>query len=386
MKVLVCNVGSTSLKYKLLDSESNYAVLFRGGAERIGSDKASFYFFENGKRKDHPLNPTRYRDAIQEMLCQLNHTPIDCVAFKVVHAKGITGVQELNDRILDAMGSFIDVAPAHNPPYMDAIRLFKEIMPSTPLIGSFETGFHAGIPDKAALYSIPYEISKEYEIRRYGFHGASHEYLTEYAENKLKNINCKLITCHLGGSGSICAVDHGKSIDTSFGLSLQCGIMQNNRVGDLDPYVIFHLMEKGYSKEKLKDIFEKKSGLLGVSGISNDVRDLQEAAENGNERAKLALEMYAYGIRKYIGSYLAVLNGCDAIVFGGGIGEKSSLIRKLTLENMDNLSVEIDLDKNERARPGDDISKKGSKTRIYIAETDEELIVAKKVVSYLSSL
>ena len=385
MNILVCNVGSTSLKYKLMTSEEDFRIIRRGGAERIGTELASFYTLEEESRENYELFPNTYRNAILTMLDKINPASVDCVAFKVVHAKGITGVRELSVEVLQAMEDFTDVAPAHNPPYLEAIHLFRDLMPDTALIGSFETGFHSSIPEKAALYGIPYEISKKYDIKRYGFHGASHEYMTDYAIKRLNNPDAKLITCHLGGSGSICAVEKGKSVDTSFGLSLQCGLLQNNRIGDIDPYVIFHLMHHGYTEEGIKEIFEKKSGLLGISGISNDVRDLQEAAAAGNRRAQLALECYAYGIRKYIGSYLAVLNGCDAIVFGGGIGERSAVVRKLALENMNNLSIELDEKKNESAKSGEDISKEGSKTGIFVVETDEERIVVQKAHQYLIS-
>ncbi len=385
MKILVCNVGSTSLKYKLMDSEESYRIAARGGAERIGTDKAVFYYYENGEKVFEDLNPSAYKNAIERMNEKILPLQLDCVAFKVVHAQGITGVQALSDTVLDAMKAFNDVAPAHNPPYLEAISLFRDLLPGIPLIGSFETGFHATIPEKAALYSIPYDISQKYSIRKYGFHGASHEYMANFAEKCLKNANSKIISCHLGGSGSICAIQNGKSIDTSFGISLQCGIPQNNRAGDIDPYIIFHLLNKGYSVEQLDKMLQKESGLLGISGISNDLRDLQDAAEKGNQRAQLAIDIYCYSIRKYIGSYLAVLNGCDAIVFGGGIGEKSSLIRKMVLSDMENLSIELDETKNINAKPGDEISKEGSKTRIFIVETDEERIVAEKAAAYLLS-
>ena len=387
MRILVCNVGSTSLKYQLFDMDAGEAVIASGGAERVGSEKSEFYVRENGKKTAYLCRMPTHREAIQEMLCCLLEHPVDCVGFKVVHAKGVTGTQLLTDRVLSAMEDFNSVAPAHNPPYLAAIRLFRELMPGIPLIGAFETAFHANMPPEAKLYSIPTEISERYAIRRYGFHGASHEYMTHFAAEKLGTDRFRLISCHLGGSGSLCAVRDGLSVDTSMGLSLQCGVMQNNRIADIDPYIIFYLAEEcGLTLPEIKTVLQTKSGLLGMSGVSNDLRDVQEAAEQGNERAAIAVRTYCYLIRKYIGSYLAVLGGADAITFGGGIGRNSAFVREQTLSGLEFAGICLDREKNAAACGGSDISADGSPVRVFVVDTNEEIVVARKAAALLKEL
>ena len=395
MNILICNVGSTSLKYQLFAMDQGEAVLASGGAERVGAVKSLFY------HKDHTTgHALRYdavfpshSEAISEMLSKLigscisSTEEISCVGFKVVHAKGVTGVQYLTEDVLQAMADFNSVAPAHNPPYIAAIRQFKELMPNIPLIGSFETAFHASIPPEAHLYPIPLELSKKHAIRRYGFHGASLEYLSTWTSNTMNRNDLKLVCCHLGGSGSLCAVKNGISIDTTMGMSLQCGVLQNNRIGDMDPYVIFYLAEEcGMTLAEIITMLQTKSGLYGLSGgISNDLRDIQQAADEGNEDCKNAVKAYSYGIKKYIGAYTAAMGGVDAVVFGGGIGRNSADVRSQALEDLDCLGIILDEDKNRTAKGGDDISKDGSPVRIYVVDTNEEIIVARKAQSLLES-
>ena len=244
MKILICNVGSTSLKYQLFDLDCGENVLASGGVERVGAPVGRFYAKNRLTGEEHSeeaVFPT-HREAIERMLRALldsvlpELSALDCVGFKVVHARGVTGVQYLTEDVLEKMAAFNAVAPAHNPPYIAAIRQFRSLLPDTPLIGAFETAFHADMPPEAALYSIPIELSRKYDVRRYGFHGASHEYLSQWAADAMDRTDLRLVTCHLGGSGSLCAVKNGKSIDTTMGLSLQCGVMHNNRCGDIDPY------------------------------------------------------------------------------------------------------------------------------------------------------
>ena len=393
MKILICNVGSTSLKYQLFDMDAGEKVLCAGGAERVGAAKSLFYHKNNltgDAVHQEAVFPT-HREAICAMLeqilcgCLESLLEISCVGFKVVHAKGVTGVQYLTEDVLRAMADFNSVAPAHNPPYIAAIRQFKTLMPDTPMIGSFETAFHANMPPEAYLYPIPLELSKEHAIRRYGFHGASLEYLSTFAAKEMGREDLKLVCCHLGGSGSLCAVKDGVSIDTTMGMGLQCGVLQNNRAGDMDPYIIFHLVEEcGMTLDEVKTMLQTKSGLYGLSGgVSNDLRDIQEAADNGNEDCQNAIKAYAYGIKKYIGAYAAAMGGVDAIVFGGGIGRKSDRVRALSLENLDFLGVELDANKNANANGGDDISSTGSKVRIYVVDTNEEIVVARKAKALL---
>lgn len=396
MKILICNVGSTSLKYQLFQMDDNEKVLASGGAERVGTEK-SLYYHKNHLTgdtvKDDAVFPT-HGEAIASMLehlmngCIQSMEDISCVGFKVVHAKGVTGVQYLTEDVLQAMADFNSVAPAHNPPYIAAIRQFRAIMPNTPLIGAFETAFHAQMPAEAYLYPIPLELSKQHAIRRYGFHGASLEYLSTWTAQKMGRNDLKLVCCHLGGSGSLCAVKDGVSIDTTMGMGLQCGVLQNNRIGDMDPYIIFHLVEEcGMSLSEVKTMLQTKSGLYGLSGgVSNDLRDIQEAADAGNEDCRNAVKAYAYGIKKYIGAYTAAMGGVDAIVFGGGIGRNSASVREMALDGLECLGIKLDLQRNLAAVGGSDISAEDSSVRIYVVDTNEEIIVARKAQALLNQI
>lgn len=394
MKILICNVGSTSLKYKLFDMDGSgksfpaeEKVLAYGKAERVGTAK-SVFAHKGESIRELPL--PSHREAIQEMIsCLLSDavsslSEIACVGFKVVHAKGITGVQYLTEDVLSAMEAFNSVAPAHNPPYIAAIRQFKALMPETPLIGSFETGFHASMKPEAYLYSIPAELNEKYELRRYGFHGASHEYVTGFVSSRMGTDNIKLISCHLGGSGSLAAVKNGKCVDTSLGLSLQCGVMHNNRIGDIDPYVLVYMMrDLGMSLDEVCNTLEKKSGFLGMSGVSGDLRDVEIAAEKGNVRAENAIKSYAYSIKKYIGAYAASMEGLDAIAFAGGIGENSPNVRRLALSGMEWLGIKLDEERNKSSKPDSLISAEDSRVKVYITATNEEIIVARKAAALL---
>lgn len=393
MKILICNVGSTSLKYKLFDLPAE-TVLASGGAERVGREQSSFYA-KNAQThqsvREDAVFPT-HREAIERMLRELVGTvlasldELSCVGFKVVHARGISGVQYLTGDVLAKMEAFNAVAPAHNPPYLSAIRQFRDLLPNTPLIGAFETAFHQTMPPEAYLYSIPAELTEQYDIRRYGFHGNSHEYLSAWAADAMGRSDLKIVTCHLGGSGSLCAVKNGQSVDTSMGISLQCGVMHNNRCGDIDPYIIFYLAEEaGMTLSEIKQMLQTKSGFLGMSGISGDLRDVEAAAEAGNERAENAILSYAYSIKKYIGAYAAAMGGLDAIVFGGGIGTNSPTVRALSLAGLDFLGVKLDGEKNRHAVPGMDISLGSSSVRVFVVETDEEIMVARKAASLLNA-
>lgn len=394
MNILICNVGSTSLKYQLFDMDTGEKVLAAGGAERVGAVKSSFYHTNKltGETfRTDAVFPT-HGEAITAMLdallngCIGSVDDISCVGFKVVHAKGVTGVQYLTEDVLQAMADFNSVAPAHNPPYIAAIRQFQKLMPGTPLIGSFETAFHANMPAEAYLYPIPLELSKKHAIRRYGFHGASLEYLSTWTAEAMGRQDLKLVCCHLGGSGSLCAVKNGVSIDTTMGMSLQCGVLQNNRIGDMDPYIIFYLAEEcGMSLSEIKTMLQTKSGLFGVSGgVSNDLRDIQEAADAGNTDCANAVRAYAYGIKKYIGAYIAAMGGIDAIVFGGGIGRNSASVRSMALADLECFGIILDETKNANAKGGDDISAVDSRVRIFVVDTNEEIVVARKAQQLLN--
>ena len=393
MKILVCNVGSTSLKYRLFDLGAQEKTLSEGKMERVGTQSGAWTHQDAGGAVEKQTLPLPdYATGIRLMQAALLRQALgameelDCVAFKVVHAKDVTGVQLLDERVLGAMAAFNTVAPSHNPPYIAAIRQFQEALPNTPLVGSFETGFHAGMPPEAYLYSIPIEVSRKYAIRRYGFHGASHEYVATKTAELMGKKDFKLISCHLGGSGSLCAVVNGKSIDTNLGLSLQCGIMHNNRCGDIDPYIPIYLMKDfGYTMEQIEHMLNKESGMLGMSGVSNDLRDVEIAASEGNEDAKNAVESYCYQIKKQIGAYAAAMGGVDAISFAGGIGENSALVRRRVLEGLEFLGVSLDLEKNETAKPDCELTGRQSRARIFAIATNEEIIVARKAKEYLNS-
>ena len=393
MKILVCNVGSTSLKYRLFDLTNGEETLSEGRMERVGAESGAWTHVDAGLDANKQTLPipdyaTGIRLMQEALLARtlMSMEALDCVAFKVVHAKGVTGVQLLDETVLSAMAAFNTVAPSHNPPYIAAIRQFQQALPNTPMIGSFETGFHADMPPKAYLYSVPVALHKEHAIRRYGFHGASHEYVATRTAERMGRTDFKLISCHLGGSGSLCAVVNGKSVDTNLGFSLQCGIMHNNRCGDIDPYIPVYLMKDfGYTLEQIETMLNKQSGLLGMSGVSNDLRDVEAAAIAGNEDAKNAVESYCYQIQKQIGSYAAAMGGVDAISFAGGIGENSALVRKKALEGLEFMGVSLDLEKNETAKPDCELTKEGSRARIFAIATNEEIVVARKAKAYLTS-
>jgi acetate kinase len=393
MKILVCNVGSTSLKYRLFDLTSGEETLSEGRMERVGT-QAGTWMHKDADRDavKQTLPIPDYATGIRLMQEALlartleNMEALDCVAFKVVHAQGVTGVQLLDEPVLSSMAAFNTVAPSHNPPYIAAIRQFQQALPNTPMIGSFETGFHAMMPPKAYLYSVPISLYKEHAIRRYGFHGASHEYVTTRTTELMGRSDFKLISCHLGGSGSLCAVVNGKSVDTNLGFSLQCGIMHNNRCGDIDPYIPIYLMKDfGYSLPQIETMLNKQSGLLGMSGVSNDLRDVEAAAEAGNEDAQNAVDSYCYQIQKQIGSYAAAMGGVDAISFAGGIGENSALVRKQVLSGLEFMGVSLDLAKNETAKPDCELTGMGSRVRIFAIATNEEIVVARKAKAYLEA-
>ena len=391
MKILVCNVGSTSLKYRLFDLSAGEETLSEGKMERVGTQAGAWTHRDAGAEAVRQTLPIPdYAAGIRLMQAALlasaleRMEALDCVAFKVVHAKGVTGVQLLDEAVLSAMAAFNTVAPSHNPPYIAAIRQFQQALPHTPMIGSFETGFHATMPPKAYLYSVPIALYKEHAIRRYGFHGASHEYVATRTAELMGRSDCKLISCHLGGSGSLCAVVNGKSLDTDLGFSLQCGIMHNNRCGDIDPYIPIYLMKDlGYTLAQIEAMLNKESGLIGMSGVSNDLRDVEAAAEAGNEDAKNALESYCYQIQKRIGGYAAAMGGVDAISFAGGIGENSALVRRKALEGLSFMGVSLDLRKNEAAKPDCELTGAGSRARVFVIATNEEIVVARKAKAYL---
>src|SRR5947209_6951097 len=320
MLVLVANLGSTSFKFKLLDMSANGAEIARGGYERIGQ----------------PGSPhATHGDVIDVILKQLERKP-DAIGFKAVHGgPTICGAVRVTDEVIAIQEQFADVAPAHNPVYVAAMRAFRDKLPGVPQVAAFETAFHQTVPMARKAYAIPFEWTEKLGVRRYGFHGASHRYISvRVAELVGKQKAKRIISCHLGGSSSMCAIEDGKSIATSMGLTPQTGLPQNNRVGDFDAFALLRLTKHGYTIDEILKKLGKEGGLLGISGVSNDMRDIEKAAAEGNERAQLAIDALVESVRHYLGAYLVAMGGLDVLVFTGGIGENGAAIRAAVCRNL----------------------------------------------------
>lgn len=393
MKVLVANLGSTSFKYRLFDM-TNERVLARGGVERIGSDRSRCYVEAGGVRDEAQLEARDHAVAVRLCLQQLSDPKLGClrdpselaaIGFKAVHAQGMSGVQRVNERVLSAMEAYADVAPAHNPPYIRAMRLLAQQLPHIPLVAAFETGFHETIAPAERLYAVSMEWAEQHGIRKWGFHGASHRYIGERTAHLLNNRQARIISCHLGGSSSLCAIHAGKSVANSLGMSPQSGLPHNNRVGDFDVFALPALLRAtGKSLEQILDDLANRSGLLGLSGF-NDLRDIETAAAKGEGRAQMALEVFVASVRHYLGAYLLLLNGADAIVFTGGIGENSSAMRAAVCANLDWFGITLDPVRNQDVKGEVPIHAQNSRVQIWIMPTNEELIVARQAKVLLES-
>ncbi|HYG21484.1 MAG TPA: acetate kinase [Verrucomicrobiae bacterium] len=393
MKILVANIGSTSLKWRLFDfSSSPERLVHKGGIERV----------------------TDYPAAIEDCLRELkktgfieNEDDLAAVGFKTVLAKDVTGCVRLDDRVLKAMADYNGLAPAHNPPYINGIRLFAQRMPQTPLVGLFETAFYQFAPAAMMRYAVP-AAWHDAGIRRFGFHGASHKFIAERSAEmlgrndvaervrrlyvndggtQLESEPFRVISCHLGGSSSVTGILNGAAIGTSMGMSPQSGLPQNNRVGDLDaeaiPYAVKAL---GLSIDEAQRQLSKESGLKGLSGVSNDIREVQEAAARGNAAAQMAIDVFVGSARHWIGSYFFELNGADALVFTAGIGENRPEIRAAICARLDQLGIELDIEKNNAARAEEAvISAPTSRVKIIVIPTNEELVVAREVKRFLEN-
>jgi acetate kinase len=392
MKILVANLGSTSFKYRLFDM-ADERVLARGGVERIGSEQSRCFVEVGGRREEATLAAKDHAVAVRLCLEQLSDPKRRClndpselaaIAFKAVHARGVTGVQRVDERVLAAMEEYADVAPAHNPPYVAAMRLLNRDLPRIPLVAAFETGFHQSIEPRHRLYAVPLAWA-QLGVQRWGFHGASHRYIAERTAQRLNNPDAKIISCHLGGSSSLCAIAEGDSVATSMGMSPQSGLPQNNRVGDFDPFALPALLRAtGKTLEQLLDELANRSGLLGLSG-HNDLRDIEEAAGRGDPRAKQAIGVFVAAVRHYLGAYLLLLNGADAIVFTGGIGENSSSIRAEVCADLDWFGIRLESQKNEKAKGEMAIHAADSRVQLWIMPTNEELIVARQTKELLQT-
>jgi acetate kinase len=370
MLVLVANLGSTSFKFKLLDMERDGAEVARGGYERIGQTESP--------HKTHG-------DVIDVILAELQAKP-DAIGLKAVHGGPISGAVRVTDDVIATMEQFADVAPAHNPPYIAAMKAFRQKLPNVPQVAAFETAFHQTIPLSRQVYAIPHEWTEKLGIRRYGFHGASHRYIaTRVPEILGKDKSRRIISCHLGGSCSICAIENGQSVANSFGMTAQSGVPHNNRVGDFDTFALLKLLKQGQSVEEIFKSLSKQGGMLGLSGVSPDMRDIEREAAAGNERAKLAIDAFVESVRHYIGAYLVVLGGCDVLVFTGGIGENGIAIREAICRNLAFAGIDLDHNKNQVRGRETEISSVESAAAIWIVPTNEELIVARQTEAVLNA-
>ncbi|MCA9215321.1 MAG: acetate/propionate family kinase [Planctomycetales bacterium] len=394
MKVLVANLGSTSFKYRLFDM-TNEQQLARGGVERIGSPESNCFVEIGDQRHELVASVPDHAVAVRQCLNQLTDSETGClssavevaaIGFKAVHGGGISGVQIVTADVLAEMATMNAVAPAHNPPYIAAMQLLAEKLPDIPLVAAFETGFHQTIPDRHRYYAIPKNWSDDFNIKRWGFHGASHRYISGRIAEILGRTDLRVISCHLGGSSSLCAIRNCESVSTTMGMSPQTGLPQNNRVGDFDPFALPLIMERtGKSLTETLDHIANQGGLLGISGVSSDIRDIEEAAANGDPNAQLALDVYVTEIRRYLGGMLVELGGVDAIVFTGGIGENGAEIRANVCRDLSDLGIELDATANDQVAGETRINAESSRSQIWVVPTNEEIVVARQTKQALEN-
>jgi acetate kinase len=392
MKVLVANLGSTSFKYRLFDL-SDESQLARGGIDRIGEAESHCVVEIGDHQSESQQNIPDHAAAVGICLQQLTDPEHGClnsvdevagIGFKAVFAGSLSGVRIVDTELLEKMEALSDIAPAHNPPYVSAMRQLQKAFPQIPLVAALETGFHETVPFEHRAYAVPYEWYTDHEIRRWGFHGASHRFIAGRVAEVLGRDDLKVISCHLGGSASICAIRNGESQAASMGMSPQGGLPNNNRVGDFDAYAIPVIMKAtGLSFEDVLQEMSSKGGLLGISGLSGDCRDLEDAAAEGHDRAEKALKLFEASIRSYVGSYMALLGGADVIVFTGGIGENSERIRTNVTRNMEWAGVEVCSNKNSDVARGAEvcIHAEDSGVQVWVIPTNEELVVARQTAA-----
>lgn len=390
MKVLVINCGSSSLKYQVLEMD-NEQLLAKGLVERIGMDGSVITHEKIGNDKVKTEVPMKdHKDAIAQVLAAVQDpdhgvvkdmAEIGAVGHRVCHAgeKYASSVL-LTEDVIKALEECVELAPLHNPPNLLGIAACKELMPNTPMVGVFDTAFHQTMPPHAYLYAIPYEYYEKYKIRRYGFHGTSHKYVAQKAAQMLNvNVNdLKIITCHLGNGASVSAIKHGRCINTSMGFTPLEGLVMGTRCGDIDPAIVTYIRKKeNLPQGAVNEILNKKSGVLGISGVSSDFRDLEEAVNEGNERAALALRIFAQKVRFYIGAYIAEMNGVDAIVFTAGVGENDISMREIICTDLGNLGIKLDPIANKVRGKETIISSEDSKVKLLLIPTNEELMIAR---------
>ena len=391
MKILVLNCGSSSIKYKLYDMEGE-KVLAQGGVERIGLDGAFIKVtLPSGEKRQIMHDMPDHKEGVNvvfkalldpEMGALKSLDEIDAVGHRIVQGGDKFNQSMLVDKsVEDGIEELCDLAPVHNAGHLKGIRAVDALMPKTPQVVVFDNAFHSTMPDYAYLYAIPYELYEKYHVRRYGFHGTSHRYVSKRVCEilGLDQADSKVITCHIGNGASIAAVLNGKVVDTSMGLTPLAGVMMGSRSGDIDPSAVTYLMEKlNMTPHEMSDFLNKKSGVLGITGISSDMRDVEAAANEGNERAVLALKMYAYRVKKYIGSYAAAMGGVDAVVFTAGVGENQTGLRADICRGLEFLGIEIDEAVNATVRGREAvISSPTSRVKVVVVPTDEEIVIAR---------
>jgi acetate kinase len=397
-KILVINSGSSSMKFHLIDM-STEKVLAKGLCDRIGMGNSFLKYTRYGNNtivleKDMPNHETALQEAIYALTCDdtgvITHvSEISASGHRVVHGgEKFHSSVIIDGQVMKAIKECVNLAPLHNPHNITGIEACKTIMPNSPRIAVFDTAFHQTIPTHAYLYALPYELYSEHGVRKYGFHGTSHKYVAERAAVMLNKSlqELRLITCHLGNGASVCAIKNGESLDTSMGFTPLAGLAMGTRSGTIDPAVIFFLMEKEkMTIEEVNEYLNKKSGVLGISGVSSDFRDIQTAADEGNERAKLAIDIFCYRVKKYIGEYSTVIGGLDAVVFTAGIGENNDIVRDKVLKELEYLGIMVDLEKNKKAAGIEiDISMPEATVKTLVIPTNEELAIARETLRLLS--
>ena len=399
MKVLVINCGSSSLKYQILDM-THESLMCKGLVERIGMDGSVITHEKIGMDKVKTEVPMKdHKDAIEQVLKAVQDPEtgvvasmdeIGAVGHRVVHAgeKYASSVL-ITEEVIKALEECVELAPLHNPPNLLGIAACQELMPDTPMVAVFDTAFHQTMPPESYIYAIPYEYYQKYRIRRYGFHGISHKYVAERAAKILNTDlgDLKLITCHLGNGASVSAIKRGKCIDTSMGFTPLEGLVMGTRSGDIDPAIVTYIREKeNLPQGKVNEILNKKSGVLGISGVSSDFRDIEAAVEEGNERAALALKVFAHKVRFYIGAYIAEMNGVDAIIFTAGVGENDAMMREIICNNLGNLGIKLDPVKNKIRGKETIISADDARVKLIMIPTNEELMIARDTYNIVTGL
>ncbi len=393
MNVLVINCGSSSLKFQLINSDTE-AVLAKGLCERIGIDGSLTYQPADGEKTTENKAMPTHTEAIQFVIDALTDAErgvvksldeIGAVGHRVVHGgEKFASSAVITDEMIKAVEECNDLAPLHNPANLIGIAACKELMPNTPMVGVFDTAFHQTMPEKAYMYGLPYEYYEKYKVRRYGFHGTSHSFVSKRTAEILGKAyeDTKTVVCHLGNGASICAVMNGKSVDTSMGLTPLEGLVMGTRSGDIDPAILEFLAKKeDMDITALMNMLNKKSGVHGVSGISSDFRDLTAGAADGNKRAQIAIDVFAYRVAKYVGSYVAAMNGVDAIAFTAGIGENVCLVREKVCEYLGYLGIELNAQANATRGEEIEISTPDSKVKVLVVPTNEELAIARETVA-----